>query len=72
MPLLAWLLCLALGLGPHETFVATTIAALPTAQNVYNYAATYRRAETQVRDTVFVTTFAALPVIAFIAWMLAA
>lgn len=72
MPLLAWLLCLALGLGPHETFVATTIAALPTAQNVYNYAATYRRAETQVRDTVFVTTFGALPVIALIAWMLAA
>jgi predicted permease len=72
MPLLAWLICLGFGLGAHETFVAVTIAALPTAQNVYNYAATYRRAETLVRDTVFLTTFASLPVIALIAWLLSA
>ncbi|GAB2557131.1 AEC family transporter [Leucobacter ruminantium] len=70
MPLIAWLLAKALGLGPHEVFVATVIAALPTAQNVYNYAATYRRSETMVRDTVFLTTFASLPVIAGIAWLL--
>ncbi|QBE48793.1 AEC family transporter [Leucobacter triazinivorans] len=70
MPLIAWALAAAFGLGPHEVFVATTIAALPTAQNVYNYAATYRRAETMVRDTVFLTTFASLPVIAGIAWLL--
>ncbi|MBO1902762.1 AEC family transporter [Leucobacter weissii] len=72
MPALTWALCVAVGLEAHETFVATTIAALPTAQNVYTYAATYRRAETQVRDTVFVTTFASLPVIAVVAWLLAA
>ena len=72
MPALTWALCVAFGLSAHETFVATTIAALPTAQNVYNYAATYRRAETQVRDTVFLTTFASLPVIAAIAWLIAA
>ncbi|MGK0722386.1 AEC family transporter [Leucobacter sp. W1478] len=72
MPAITWALCLVFGLSAHETFVATTIAALPTAQNVYNYAATYRRAETQVRDTVFLTTFASLPVIAVIAWLLAA
>lgn len=70
MPLVAWALALAIGLGPHETFVAVTIAALPTAQNVYNYAATYQRAEIMVRDTVFLTTFASLPVIAAIAWLL--
>lgn len=70
MPALAWALALAFGLSPHEVFVATIIAALPTAQNVYNYAATYRRAETMVRDTVFLTTFASLPVIALIAWAL--
>lgn len=70
MPAVAWLLATACGLSAHEVFVATIIAALPTAQNVYNYAATYRRAETMVRDTVFLTTFAALPVIAFIAWAL--
>lgn len=72
MPLITWAICRVLGLDPHATFVATTIAALPTAQNVYNYAATYRRAEIQVRDTVFITTFASLPVIALIAWLLAA
>lgn len=72
MPLAAWGLSLACGLGPHETFVATTIAALPTAQNVYNYAATYQRAEIMVRDTVLVTTFASLPVIAAVAWLLQA
>lgn len=70
MPALAWAIGTLVGLTPHEVFVATTIAALPTAQNVYNYAATYRRAETMVRDTVFLTTFASLPVIAAIAWLL--
>ena len=72
MPAITWLLCIAFGLSTHETFVATTLAALPTAQNVYNYAATYRRAETQVRDTVFVTTFASLPIIALVSWLLGA
>lgn len=70
MPFATWLICMAFNIGAHETFVATTVAALPTAQNVYNYAATYQRAETQVRDTVFLTTFASLPVIALIAWLL--
>ncbi|SDQ13128.1 AEC family transporter [Leucobacter chromiiresistens] len=70
MPIVAWSLATAFGLGAHEVFVATIIAALPTAQNVYNYAATYRRAETTVRDAVFLTTFASLPIIAAVAWLL--
>lgn len=68
MPALAWLACWAINLPPHETFVALTISALPTAQNVYNYAANYGQAELQVRDTILITTFASLPVIALIAW----
>lgn len=72
MPVLTWAMCVMFQLSAHETFVATTIAALPTAQNVYNYAATYRRAEVQVRDTVVLTTFASLPVIALVAWLLGA
>lgn len=72
MPMVTWPLCLLLGLAPHETFVAVTIAALPTAQNIYNFAATYRLAETQVRDTVFATTFTSLPIIALVAWLLGA
>ncbi|NLA64631.1 MAG: AEC family transporter [Leucobacter sp.] len=71
MPAIAWALSIAFGLSAHEVFVATIIAALPTAQNVYNYAATYRRAEIQVRDTVFITTFASLPVVAVLALLLA-
>ncbi len=70
MPLIAWAIAAAVGLGPHETFVAVTIAALPTAQNVYNYAATYQRGEIMVRDTVFLTTFASLPVIAAVSLLL--
>lgn len=70
MPALAWMLARSFGISEHEVFAATIIAALPTAQNMYNYAATYRRAETMVRDTVFLTTFASLPVIAVIAWLL--
>lgn len=70
MPAIAWVLATAVGMSDHEVFVATVIAALPTAQNVYNYAATYRRGETLVRDTVFLTTFASLPVIAALAWLL--
>lgn len=70
MPAVAFLIARLLGLAPHETFIATTIAALPTAQNIYNYAATYRMAEIPVRDTIFVATFASLPVIAAVAWLL--
>lgn len=70
MPALAWCIATLFDLSAHEVFVATIIAALPTAQNVYNYAATYRRAETMVRDTVFLTTFVSLPVIALIALLL--
>lgn len=70
MPLVAWGFALAAGLGPHETLVAVVCAALPTAQMVYNYAVIYGRAEILVRDTVFVTTFGSLPVIALAAWLL--
>lgn len=72
MPIIAWMLATSFGVSDHEVFAATVIAALPTAQNMYNYAAIYRKAETMVRDTVFLTTFASLPVIAAIAWLLSA
>ena len=48
------------------------LAALPTAQNVYNYTATYEVGETVARDTVFLTTFLSLPamlVIAALFWL---
>lgn len=67
MPLIAWLLGLAFGLSMEGLYAAVILAALPTAQNVYNYAATYRKGEVVARDSVFLTTFTALPVMLIIA-----
>jgi ABC transport system, permease protein len=67
MPVFAWLAGLALGLSSDHLYVAVILACLPTAQNVYNYAATYQKGLTVTRDTVFLTTFASLPVMAVVA-----
>lgn len=67
MPLIAWLIGLAMGLDGDMLYVAVILAALPTAQNVYNYAATYERGMTVARDSVFLTTFASLPAMLVIA-----
>ena len=69
MPVFAWLAGLALGLSSDHLYVAVILACLPTAQNVYNYAATYRRGETIARDTVFLTTFLSMPAMLVIAWL---
>ena len=71
-PALAWIIAgPILGLDAHSVFAATVISALPTAQNMYNYAATYGKGELVVRNIVFTTTFASLPVILVIALLLA-
>lgn len=70
-PILAWILAgPILGLDPHSVFAATVISALPTAQNMFNYAATYGKGEIIVRNIVFISTFASLPVILVIALLL--
>lgn len=71
MPCTAWLLSIALRLSPEHTLAAVTLAALPTAQNLYTYAATYQRAEAVVRDVVVLTTLGTLPVILIVQWLLA-
>ncbi len=67
MPLITWLLCLALGLEGDAMYAAVILAALPAAQNVYNFAATYQKGMIIARDTVFITTFASLPAMLVIA-----
>ncbi|WP_347344292.1 AEC family transporter [Microbacterium sp.] len=67
MPLVAW----AAGrflfqLSPADVLVVTVLAALPTAQNVFNYAQRYDVGETIARDTVFLTTVGCVPVILLI------
>ncbi|ALC06545.1 hypothetical protein CDES_10850 [Corynebacterium deserti GIMN1.010] len=60
MPAITYLIALAFGLQGDYLYAAVILAALPAAQNVYNYAATYRKGEIVARDTVFLTTFFAL------------
>ena len=67
MPAVAWIVATQLGLTGSDMYAALILCALPTAQNVYNYAATYRSGEVICRDTVFLTTFLALPAMLLIA-----
>lgn len=67
MPAIALVAGLAWGLSGNELYAALILSALPTAQNVYNYAATYQSGETVARDTVFLTTFLSLPAMLAIA-----
>ena len=71
MPLVAWVVASSLGLHGHELFAAVALGALPTAQNVFNFASRYQRGEVLARDTVLITTLAAIPVLLVIAWLLA-
>ncbi|WP_297739111.1 AEC family transporter [uncultured Tessaracoccus sp.] len=50
------------GLDTQHLFAATVLAALPTAQNMYQYALRYECGEVVARDTVAVTTGLALPI----------
>ncbi|MBC7442468.1 MAG: AEC family transporter [Ramlibacter sp.] len=59
------------GLGSAELFAVVTIAALPTAQNIFNFAARYDRGVVVTRDTVLVTTLASVPALLVIAALLA-
>lgn len=67
MPAVAWAVASLLGLTGSDMYAALILCALPTAQNVYNYAATYRSGEVICRDTVFLTTFLSLPAMLLIA-----
>ncbi|QEE60306.1 AEC family transporter [Salinibacterium sp. dk2585] len=71
MPLAAWGLArFVFGLDGHELFVAVGLAALPTAQNVFNYAQLFGRGVIVSRDTILITTVGSLPVLLLIAALL--
>ncbi|MBV7281423.1 AEC family transporter [Corynebacterium sp. TAE3-ERU30] len=67
MPLAALGVGILLGLDHQQLFAAMILAALPTAQNVYNYASNYGRDTRVPRDTGLITTFTALPAMMVIA-----
>lgn len=61
----------AFGLDDAAVASAVTLAALPTAQNVYNYAARFGRGEILARDTILVTTAGSPVVLLVVALLLA-
>ncbi|GAB2836851.1 AEC family transporter [Microbacterium insulae] len=64
MPVLAWVVAtFVFGLSAQEVLVVVVLAALPTAQNVFNYAQRFDVGETIARDTVFLTTIGCVPVL---------
>ena len=71
MPVIAWAVAeFAFGLSPHDVLIVTVLAALPTAQNVFNYSQRYDVGETISRDTVFLTTLGCLPVLIVVTLLL--
>jgi len=71
-PVVAYLIgAYALGLTGLDLLAVTVIAALPTAQNVFNFAVRYDRGVILARDTIFVTTLLSVPAILIITWLLA-
>ena len=71
MPLVAYALGMLLGMHGHALFSVVALAALPTAQNVFNYASRYQQGTTLARDTVLITTVASLPVLVVVSAVLA-
>ena len=64
MPVAAWIFAqFVFGLSTHEVLIVVVLAALPTAQNVFNYSQRYDIGETISRDTVFITTVGCVPVL---------
>jgi malonate transporter and related proteins len=72
MPVVAYLVArFGFDLQGQALFAAVALAALPTAQNVYNFAARYDRGVAVARDTVLLTTVLAVPALLLIAALLA-
>lgn len=70
-PLAAWALgALAFGLEGAALFSVVVLAALPTAQNVFNYATQYRTGETMTREVVLLTTVLTIPALFTITFLL--
>ena len=72
MPFVAWLLgVFVFELDAHALFTVVILAALPSAQNVFNYSQRYGVATPLGRDSVVITTLLSLPVLLGLALLLA-
>ena len=71
MPVAAWLLGrFVFDLSGLHLFVVVALAALPSAQNVFNYAQRYQRGTIIARDAVLITTIGSIPVLLVVAALL--
>jgi len=71
MPVVAWAVGhFVFGLTGTALFGVVLLAALPTAQNVFNYAQRYDSGVALARDTVLITTIGAIPVLVIAAALL--
>lgn len=71
MPGIAWSVGhLVFGLDGTALFGVVLLAALPTAQNVFNYAQRYDSGVTLARDTVLITTIGSVPILVLAAALL--
>jgi predicted permease len=70
-PTCAYLAARLLGLHGLDVLAVTVIAALPTAQNVFTFAVRYDTGTFLARDSIFISTIAAVPVLIVIAAVLA-
>lgn len=72
MPSVAWLVgALLFHLPEQQLHVAVVLAALPTAQNVQNYAIRYGTGVVVATDAGLITTIAAVPVLLLVSLLLA-
>ena len=71
MPLIAFLLAVALDLSREAGYTVTVLAALPAAQNLYLYAQRFETARVLVRDAIFLSTAGCLPAMLVITVLLA-
>nr|BFE72318.1 AEC family transporter [Actinoplanes digitatis] len=67
MPAIAFLLAVACGLSRDTTYAVTVLAGLPTAQNIFLYAQRFQAGLVLVRDAIFLSTLACVPVLLLIA-----
>ena len=70
MPIVAWLLALALGLDGVALLGVVMTAALPTAQNIFLHATRYQLGEDLARESILLTTVCSLPVALLVAVVL--
>lgn len=71
MPLVAWVVGAQVFHFRHEQlFVTVVLAGLPSAQNAFNYAQRYQTGVVVARDTVLLTTIAAVPALVGVAALL--